>query len=168
MKSLSEQISNLINADRRTTSKRTEKVLNIKRYLDEPMQSLRDDERYICEQENEYFGVGLTYAAADIVGINTAYDCGSVLEDAPLKKAVVICGEVARWNETVTKNGKNKGQKMCFVTLEDFSGRLEAVCFSGNYSEEIASCLYKGSVVVAKGRVSDDRKSFFLDEVKLA
>ena len=168
MKRLTDQIANLINADRKTTAPRTEKVVKIKRALDNPMQTLKDDERYICEKEEEFFGVSLTYSVADTVDINTRYDCGNVLKEAPSKKNVVIVGQVSRWNETKVKNGKNGGKDMCFITIEDSTGRLDDVCFSDAYNSDVKAHLYSGSIILIDGRVSEDRRSFIVDKVKQA
>jgi len=167
MQTLSDHIRKLINTDRRTTANRLKKVTEIKRSLDNPMQTLEDDIRYICEQEEIYFGVSLSYSISDIVGINTQYECRTVLENAPINKDLILCASVSSYNEIKTKNGKNPGQLMAFVKLEDSSGRLDnAVLFPDQYHRKNKAFLYEGSVVIVKGAVSKNRQLFIIDELK--
>lgn len=168
MKSLSDQISNMINSDRRTNAKRTEKVIEIKRALDNPMRTLEDDAKYLCEKEEEFLGVSLTYSLTDTIPINTAYECSTVLENAKPNSLITLVGQVSRWNEIKTKSGKNPGQLMCFITIEDSSGRLDVVCFPSSYNVDVKACLYQSSLVVVTGKVSKDRKSFIVEEIKQA
>lgn len=170
MKSLSQCIERMINnEDRRTTAKRLAKVSGIKDSLENPMQSLEDDTRYICEKEEEFFGVSLTYSVSDMVNFQTNYECDTVLDQAPVNKTIYLCCSVSRYNEIKTKTGKNPGQKMCFATLEDSSGRLDKVAiFPDNYNSKVQSLLYDGSVVIAKGKVSKKRDLFIVEELKQA
>jgi DNA polymerase III alpha subunit len=166
-KSLSDHIRKLINSDRRTTAKRLKKISEIKRSLDDPMQTLEDDIRYICEQEDIYFGISLSYSISEVVGINTQYDCSTVLDNAPAGNDVVLCCSVSKFNEIKTKNGKTPGQLMAFVTLEDSSGRLDsAVLFPDQYHKKNKRYLYESSIVIVKGSVAKNREIFIIEELK--
>jgi len=61
----------------------------------------------------------------------------------------------------ISRKSDRKGQRMAFVTLEDFVGRIEVIVFSELYSR-VAELLEKESLVVLEGAVS--RKE---DEVKI-
>ena len=68
---------------------------------------------------------------------------------------LVIGGMITRLRMTVTKTGKNPGQKMAMLTIDDGSGPLEAVVFSKAYAIA-APLLEMDRIVFLKGKI--DRK----------
>lgn len=166
VKTLAEQLKNLINADRRAQAKRLQKIDEIRKSLENPMQSLNDDVRFICEKEGEYYGTPITYSISDAVGFETKYTCDSVLERAKVNKDINLCVEISRYKEHAVKSGQNAGKLMCFLTLEDSTGRLDsAIIFPSDYTQENKVFIYKGSLVLATGQVSKDRKTFIVREL---
>ncbi len=70
---------------------------------------------------------------------------------------VILGGMLTRVKPTVTKNGKNPGQKMAMITLEDHSGAIEAVVFSDAYAVA-AELLAPDRIVFLRGKVDRRRE----------
>lgn len=68
---------------------------------------------------------------------------------------LVIGGMITRLRPTITKTGKNPGQKMAMLTIDDGTGPLEAVVFSKTYAIA-APLLEMDRIVFLRGKI--DRK----------
>ncbi len=79
------------------------------------------------------------------------------------RRPVAILGVITKINRHVAKNG----QDMCFLTLEDISGEIEAVVFPNVYGVS-RSAIKEGGRVIVRGKLSirsDDRISVLADSV---
>jgi DNA polymerase-3 subunit alpha len=78
-------------------------------------------------------------------------------------KAVTVGGAINELREIVTKNG----QKMAFVKIEDLSGELELIVFTGAY-QQTAGLWERDRVVLARGKVSTkDRDGKAGEDIKV-
>ena len=66
--------------------------------------------------------------------------------------------------EVKTKNGKNPGQKMAFVTIEDTTGSIDNVVAFPEAWEETKNLLVTGNLVLLGGEKGKDN-SFILKNV---
>jgi DNA polymerase III subunit alpha len=82
----------------------------------------------------------------------------SRIEDAPENARVCIGGLVQSVRPIVTRTGRNPGQKMAIVTLEDRFGPLECVLFSEAYAE-FGHLVKNDEVVLLIGSVDRRRGS---------
>ncbi len=70
---------------------------------------------------------------------------------------VIVGGLLTRVRVTVTKNGRNPGQKMAMITIEDPSGTIDGVVFSEAYAVS-AGLLETDKVVFLKGKIDRRRE----------
>ena len=75
-----------------------------------------------------------------------------------------ICVQITSVRDTVTKNGKNPGQEMCFVKLEDQTDSIDGVCFPNVYSK-YKDIIYVGSVVLASVARSAQGKGVIVNSI---
>ena len=82
--------------------------------------------------------------------------------DAP----VTIGCMIAQVRQTVTKSGRSAGKRMAMLTVEDLTGKSDAVVFSGPY-ERLGELLQAETMVFLCGRVdlSRGRPSIIVDDV---
>ena len=85
------------------------------------------------------------------------------LEDKKENDVCVIAGIVTNIREVMTK----KGERMVFITLEDFSGSTEVVVFPKVF-EEFKSFITLENCIAVKGKVSkrNNETSFMADKIK--
>jgi DNA polymerase-3 subunit alpha len=81
----------------------------------------------------------------------------------PSRRKLTIAGMISEKRIIMTK----KGDKMAFVTIEDLSGKIECILFPKSYMENF-EVLESEDPIVLSGyvRLSDDRRSFFVDKVR--
>jgi DNA polymerase III subunit alpha len=79
---------------------------------------------------------------------------------------VTVGGMLTRVRTTITKSGKNPGQKMAMLTIEDKSGSIDGVIFSKAYAIA-APVLEEGKIVFLKAKVDKSRETpnIFVEEV---
>ena len=87
---------------------------------------------------------------------------GAQVKD-PSKRNLTIAGMISEKKVIMTK----KGDKMAFVTVEDLSGKIECIFFPKTYMEYF-EFLESEDPIVLSGyvRLSDDRRSFYVNKVR--
>ncbi len=70
---------------------------------------------------------------------------------------VTIGCMIASVRPTVTKTGRSAGKKMAMLTVEDLTGKCDAVVFADAY-ERVASLLKEGAIVFLEGRLDRRRE----------
>ena len=81
----------------------------------------------------------------------------------PSRRKLTIAGMISEKRIIMTK----KGDKMAFVTIEDLSGKIECILFPKSYMENFEALECEDPIVLSGYvRLSDDRRSFFVDKVR--
>jgi DNA polymerase-3 subunit alpha len=82
----------------------------------------------------------------------------------PSKRNLTIAGMISEKRVIMTK----KGDKMAFITIEDLSGKIECILFPRSYME-CFEVIESTDPIVFHGyvRLSDERRSFFVNSAKL-
>ncbi len=90
----------------------------------------------------------------------------AALEDYPDAARVTIGCMIASIRPTVTKTGRSAGKKMAMLTLEDLTGKADAVVFSEAY-EQFAEMITDQNIVFVAGKVDRrrERPSIIVDEI---
>lgn len=104
-----------------------------------------DDPAWVSANEVHLMGVSLSSHVLDDYDISGDTTCKEMYDG---KDSGTICAQITAVRETVTKNGKNPGQKMCFVKFEDQTDSIDGVCFPNVFLKD-QDIIYIGSVVVA-------------------
>ncbi len=91
------------------------------------------------------------------------FDIAQMKEKLPPDTQTVISGIVEKVQAILTKNG----ERMAFLTVADYGGSIEVVCFPRIYKEH-EKLLLPGSCVLVKGRLSprNGEQSFVAEAVR--
>lgn len=94
---------------------------------------------------------------------NQRFDIKATKEKLPKGLTTVIAGLIETRQDILTK----KGEKMCFLSLSDYSDQVEVVCFPKALKEYV-EILTPGTCVLIKGKMSErnGELSFMTDAVK--
>lgn len=149
-------------------SNRLIKVFDIRNMIESPPFELTDYPERIADTEHKYLGVALTYCKTDAVesaAVNCT--CKEIVHGRTGKVNVAI--HINSLREYKTKNGKNPGQTMAFLSVEDATASLDsAIMFPDAYSQ-FKDILYEGNTVVAFGQVSSKKDtSLIINKVSQA
>ena len=145
-------IDNMIN-NLKINSNRLIKVFDIRNMIDSPPFDLTDHEGWIADTEKKYMGTSLTFSKTD--GIQSSLvncTCKEIINGRTGKVNVAV--HINSLREYVTKNGKNPGQTMAFLSVEDSSATLDSAVMFPDAYEEFKGVMYEGNTVLLFGQVS--------------
>ena len=130
---------------------RMDKMDNLLKVLKNPPFSTDDSPSWIAEKEQFYLGSAISCVKADTVNIIGNTTCKE-FNDGKNDKQITIVGEIKSVREFVLKNGNLAGQKICFGTLQDSTGKIDFV-LSVNKYEEYKNIVYQGNIVIITGKL---------------
>ncbi len=79
------------------------------------------------------------------------------IQNAEDRRGGIIGGLIAKIDTRIARSGRSAGQKWATVTLEDLSGSIKVLVFSGEYQKYV-SLLVPEAVVFFRGRVDRSRE----------
>tara|TARA_Y100001963_G_scaffold90974_1_gene125367 strand:+ start:13155 stop:14714 length:1560 start_codon:yes stop_codon:yes gene_type:complete len=150
--SLIGSIDNMIN-NLKINSNRLMKVFDIRNVIESPPFDLTDYPEWIADTEKKYMGTSLTFCKTDAVQstiVNST--CKEILNGKTGSVNLVV--HINSLREYVTKNGKNPGQTMAFMSVEDSSAMLDSAIMFPDAYDEFKNILYEGNTVIVFAQVS--------------
>lgn len=140
----------LLRKQPKLTAARTKKYFTIESGVKNTPFSTEDSISWIADKELYYLGASISCSRCETVDMHGNTSCKQ-FNDGKNEKNMTIVGEIKSIRPFLIKNGNLAGQKMCFGTIEDSSGRTD---FSlspkeyQNYNNEI----FKGNIVMITGK----------------
>lgn len=149
-KNLSDMLSDMLGAFK-ITAKRKEAITNLINTIKSPPFSLSDKIEWISDSENSLLGVALTCSKLDTYDTTmTNTDC-KTFKTSAYNKNIIIAGEISSINFIKTKRGKNPGQEMAFISIEDSVGILDSLIMFPEPLAEYKHHLFEGNILVFFG-----------------
>jgi len=159
--SLSEAISHMTNTIK-INSRRMPTVQDIKESLDNPFYDLEDKAVTIAADEEKYMSCSLTCNKVDGLDLNMVTNLCQDVSSGVITKKANLAIEIVRVKIVKTKRGKNPGQEMAFLTVEDGSGSLEDVVIFPEPYEKYKDLLLDNNTVLLMGEVDKRKKTSFI------
>lgn len=112
-----------------------------------PPASLEDKPNWIVSKESALLGVSITHSQLDCVDTLSA-DTTCYEATSGKRGNMILCVEIKNVSERIVKSGQNKGQKMAYLKVEDYTGSIDnIVAFAGVWSQH-SNFLYENNTVV--------------------
>jgi DNA polymerase III alpha subunit len=146
------------------TKNRKEVINNYIQSLIHPPYSLIDKIEWLSDSENSLLGVGITCSKLDVYDVSSANCNCKTFKTSFLNQNIIIAGEIANINITKTKNGKNPGLDMAFLTIEDQYGTLDTVIFFPEVFSKYRSYLFLENILVFAGSRSKTKDGLIVDK----
>jgi DNA polymerase III alpha subunit len=90
-------------------------------------------------------------------------DC-KTYKNTLLDKNIVMAGEVVNINVVKTKKGKNPGQEMAFITIEDGGGILDSVVLFPEKWAEYKHHLFERNILIFVGNKTKNKDAFVVEK----
>lgn len=149
-KTLKVLLEELLCAPRINQNRKT-KITDAIRLLEHPPYSLQDKIEWLSDSESSLLGAAISCSKLDSYDISmTNMDCKS-FKKTHINKNIIIAGEISGVNVVKTKKGKNPGQEMAFVTIEDSTGILDSVIMFPEAWSEYKHHIFDNNVLVFVG-----------------
>lgn len=129
-------------------------VENLIETIKKPPYSLEDSPEWIADTEDSLLGCSVTCGKIDMYDISMCNTTCKDFKNGDRKDNIIIGGEIDYISIVKTKQGKNPGSHMCFVTMRDSSGSLDSVIFFPDQYREYKNALFEGNIVIIKGNKS--------------
>lgn len=84
-----------------------------------------DDPAWVEQVEKDYLGIALSASAVDDKVSDCQDSCSDIVDEVPTWQRLSVAATIDDVKMTITKNGKNPGQKMCFISISDSTGSVE-------------------------------------------
>jgi hypothetical protein len=84
------------------------------------------------------------------------------------RENLILGGEIDFINITKTKNGKNPGVEMAFVTMTDTTGSVDSIVFFPEKYKEYKNVLFQGNIIIIKGNKSKSGDGLIVEKAYIA
>jgi DNA polymerase-3 subunit alpha len=155
-------LSSLLNG--KITKKRIEPISNSVRSLEHPPYSLTDKIEWLSDSENSLLGVAISCSKLDSYDISMTNTNCKEFKTTLLSEKIILAGEVSNVNVIKTKKGKNPGQEMAFVSVEDAYGLLDSVIFFPEQLETYKHHLFQGNVLIFIGNKTKTKDGLVVEK----
>lgn len=146
------------------TKKRKEIIANLIKLIDHPPYSLIDKIEWMSDSESGLLGASITCSKLDTYDISmTNLDC-KTYKNTHIDKNIIIAGEITNVNVVKTKKGKNPGQEMAFITMEDSTGMLDSVVFFPEKWQEYKHHLFERNILIFVGSKTKNKDAFVVEK----
>lgn len=146
------------------TKKRLENIHNIIASIDHPPYSLIDKIEWLSDSESAMLGVAISCSKLDSYDISMTNTNCKDFKTSISADNIIIAGEVSNVNTIKTKQGKNPGQEMAFVSIEDAHGLLDSVIF---FPEQLATYkhhLFQGNILIFVGKKAKNKDGLIVEK----
>ena len=150
---LSDAIGDMIN-NSKINSRRLTTVVDIKQILDHPPHDLKDNIPLMAQNEEKYMSCALTCNKIDSFSMNFTSSLCKDIAKGTITGKVKIAAQVNTIREYKTKRGKNPGQIMAFLSIEDGTASLDSVTIFPESYEKYKELLVEGNTVLIDGEIS--------------
>lgn len=104
--------------------------------------------------EKHYLGIPLSCSVVDDVEQKGTHTCLQAAK-AFNRTDINICGVIEKIKITKTRNGKNPGQTMCFLTVADATYSIDSIVVFPNLFDDIKHFLKEDTIVSIEGEKRD-------------
>lgn len=147
-----------------SNKKRMEVLHNLLDSLIRPPYSLTDKIEWLSDSENALLGVSITCSKLDSYDIEmTNTDC-KTLKNSAISSNIIIAGEITNINIVKTKSGKNPGQEMAFVSIEDQTGFVDSIIMFPEQWASFKSHIFVGNVLIFVGNKAKNKDGLIVEK----
>jgi DNA polymerase-3 subunit alpha len=144
--------------------KRAATVEGLFKLLQAPPMSLKDEPVWIAVKEEQMLSAPITFHVIDGCDISQCNcNCREFLSGRT--GVILLAAEIKGVREVVTKNGKNPGNKMAFLTIEDGSCGLDNVVIFPEAYKTFYNILQPKQTVLIKGERDQKKGSLIVQKL---
>jgi DNA polymerase-3 subunit alpha len=133
-----------------------------------PPYSLEDSPEWIADNEDTLLGCAITCGKIDMYDISMTNCNCKEFKNGTQNQNIILGGEIDFINVVKTKNGKNPGSYMAFVTLKDTTGTIDSVIFFPEQYKEYKNILFVGNIIIIKGNRTKTNDGIVVEKAYIA
>lgn len=144
--------------------KRIEIIKNLIHSTIKPPYSLIDKIEWLSDSENDLLGVAISCSKLDTYDISMTNTTCKTFKSCGLSQNIIIAGEIVNTNIIKTKTGKNPGQEMAFVSIEDQTGMLDSVIMFPEKWLTYKTHFFPGNILVFSGSKTKSKDGLVVEK----
>jgi DNA polymerase-3 subunit alpha len=148
----------------KTQIKRKTIIQNMINSILKPPYSLIDKIEWLSDSENNLLGASITCFKIDTYDTGMANCNCKSFKTSLITENIIIAGEINNVNVTKTKTGKNPGQEMAFVSIEDQYGMLDSIILFPEQLSKYRSHLFPGNILIFSGNRSKTKDGLIVEK----
>ena len=148
----------------KTQAKRKTIIQNMINSLIKPPYSLIDKIEWLSDSENNLLGASITCFKIDTYDTGMANCNCKTFKTSSITNNIILAGEISNINITKTKNGKNPGQEMAFISIEDQYGMLDSVILFPEQLSKYRTHLFNGNILIFSGNRSKTKDGLIVEK----
>lgn len=148
----------------KTQTKRKTIMQNMINSLIKPPYSLIDKIEWLSDSENNLLGASITCFKIDTYDTGMANCNCKTFKTSSITNNIILAGEISNINITKTKNGKNPGQEMAFISIEDQYGMLDSVILFPEQLSKYRTHLFNGNILIFSGNRSKTKDGLVVEK----
>jgi DNA polymerase-3 subunit alpha len=149
---------------KKVTKNRQPNIQGLIQSIDKPPYSLLDKIEWLSDSENSLLGTAITCSKLDTYDTSMSNCNCKTFKTTFIKENIVLAAEISNINITKTKNGKNPGQEMAFLTIEDQYGVLDSVVFFPEQLTKYKHHLFVDNILVFVGNKSKTKDGLIVEK----
>jgi DNA polymerase-3 subunit alpha len=149
---------------KKVTKNRQPNIQALIQSIDKPPYSLLDKIEWLSDSENSLLGTAITCSKLDTYDTSMSNCNCKTFKTTFIKENIVLAAEISNINITKTKNGKNPGQEMAFLTIEDQYGVLDSVVFFPEQLTKYKHHLFVDNILVFVGNKSKTKDGLIVEK----
>ena len=143
---------------------RKQNLASLLELINNPPYSLMDKIEWLSDTESQLLGASITCSKLDTYDISmTNMDC-KTYKNTYIDKNIILAGEITNINVVKTKKGKNPGQEMAFLTIEDGGGMLDSVVLFPEKWAEYKHHLFESNILIFVGSKTKNKDAFVVEK----
>lgn len=139
-------------------------INNMIKSISKPPYSLIDKIEWLSDSENNMLGASITCFKIDTYDTAMANCNCKSFKTTVNSNNIIIAGEISNVNIIKTKKGKNPGQEMAFVSIEDQFGMLDSVIFFPEQLSKYRTHLFDGNILIFSGNKSKAKDGLIVEK----
>ncbi len=144
--------------------KRIEIIKNLIHSVIKPPYSLIDKIEWLSDSENDLLGVAISCSKLDTYDISMTNTTCKTFKNCGLSQNIIIAGEVVNTNVIKTKTGKNPGQEMAFISIEDQTGMLDSVIMFPEKWLTYKTHFFPGNILIFSGSKTKSKDGLVVEK----
>jgi DNA polymerase-3 subunit alpha len=129
-----------------------------------PPYSLIDKIEWLADNEESLLGTAISCSKLDTYDITMTNTNCREFKNTDYAKKILIAGEISNINIVKTKTGKNPGQEMAFVSIEDQSGILDSIIFFPDQYDKYKHHLFQSNILIFAGDKGKTKDGLIVDK----
>lgn len=129
-----------------------------------PPYSMIDKIEWLADNESSMLGTAISCSRLDTYDITMTTATCREFKNNTYAKNILIAGEISNINVIKTKNGKQAGQNMAFVSIEDQTGSLDSVIFFPEQYEKYKHHLFETNILIFSGNKAKSKDGLIVEK----